>query len=427
MVFLQSQQYRSHELSSSTESVAQISRWPKAIRSLGYRNFRLYWTGQIISQVGTWMQIVAQGWVVYNLTDSPLMLGLVSVVALLPVVPISLLAGVLSDRFSRKKLIMVTEFVLMLQAVIMAVLIWTNLIQVWHVVVLSLVLGAAAAVEQPARLAFVVDVVGKDDLSNAVALNASASNAARIIGPAIAGMIIAAVGEAMCFFINGISYLAVILALVAIRTIMQPKKSGALRVAGSLKDGFLYLKSSRVLQDLLVIVSFASFLTIPYIALMPVFARDILKVGAEGLGYLLTAVGVGAILGAVLVANLQSGKRGAWLVTANVLGPIFLIFFCFSRNFELSMGFVVLVGASNAIRLTLGNSLTQLNTADGYHGRVMSVFNLLFNGLSRVGALVIGGFAEIISLSVVLGISAVISAVLGVIMLFQMPHIRRLP
>lgn len=413
-------------MSTSVESLPQPNRWPKAIRSLGYRNFRLYWSGQIISQIGTWMQIVAQGWVVYNLTDSPLMLGLVNFAALLPVVPVSLLAGVLSDRFSRKNLIMATEFVMMVQALIMALLIWFNVIQVWHVILLSLVLGAAAALEQPARLAFVVDVVGKEDLSNAVALNSSASNLARIIGPAIAGMIIAAIGEALCFFINGISYLAVILALVAIRITWKPKETGSLKVAGSLKDGFMYLKRNRILQELFAIVSLASFLTIPYIALMPVFARDILRVGAQGLGYLLTAVGVGAIIGALLVARLQAGKRGEWLMYANLIGPVFLIIFCISSNFYLSLVLVMLIGAANAIRLTLGNSLTQLNTADEYHGRMMSIFNLLFNGMSRVGALVIGGFAEIIPVSWVLGASALISAILGLIMIFKMPGVRRL-
>lgn len=372
------------------------------------------------------MQIVAQGWVVYNLTNSPLMLGLVNFASLLPVVPISLLAGVLSDRFSRKKLIIISEAVLMLQALIMALLLWMNVIQVWHVIVLSLILGAASALEQPARLAFVVDVVGREDLSNAVALNSSATNAARIIGPAIAGVIIASIGEAMCFFINGVSYLAVILALIVIRIPWEPKKTGALKVRGSLKEGFLYLKDNKVVQGLLLIVSLASFLTIPYIALMPVFARDILQVGSEGLGYLLTAVGIGAILGALLVARQQSGQRGKWLMIANFLGPIFLLGFSFSGNFYLSLILVVIVGAFNAVRLTLGNSLTQLNTAEAYHGRMMSIFNLLFNGMSRVGALVIGGFAEIISVSWALGISAFMSAFIGLIMIFKMPGVRKL-
>jgi MFS family permease len=382
--------------------------------------------GQIVSQMGTWMQIVAQGWVVYELTDSTLMLGLVNFAALLPVLPVSLLAGVLSDRLPRRKLIIVTESVLMLQALIMAGLIWSNLIQVWHVIVLSFILGAASAIEQPARLAFVVDVVGKDDLSNAIALNSSGYNTARIVGPAVAGLIIAAIGEAACFFINGISYLAVILALIAIRLSNESRKQESLQVVGSLKDGFGYMKDSKTILGLLFIVSVASFLTIPYIALMPVFARDNLQTGADGLGFLLTAVGVGAIVGAMLVAYLRQGSRGKWLILANILGPIFLIFFSFSRSYQVSLMLVVLVGASNSIRLTLANSLIQLNTSDEYHGRVMSIFNLLFNGMSRVGALAIGGLAEFITTSWALGTSAFISAFLGIIIIFKMPSVRKL-
>jgi MFS family permease len=191
----------------ASEPLTGSTRWMRPVRSLRVRNFRLYWSGQTVSQIGTWMQIVAQGWVVYNLTDSPLMLGLVNFVALLPVVPVSLLSGVLSDRFPRRSLMIVTETVLMLQALVMAALLWFDVIQVWHVVVLSFVLGAAAALEQPARLAIVSDMVDEDDLSNAVALNSSSYNLARIIGPSIAGLVIAAIGEAACFFLNSATYL----------------------------------------------------------------------------------------------------------------------------------------------------------------------------------------------------------------------------
>jgi MFS family permease len=406
--------------------LTETTRWPRAFRSLRHKNFRLYWSGQIISQIGTWMQIVAQGWVVYSLTDSPLMLGLVNFAALLPVVPVSLLAGVLTDRFPRRELIIITETVLMAQALIMAGLLWTGTLQVWHVIVLSFILGAASAIEQPARLAFVVDVVGKEDLSNAVALNSSGYNSARIIGPAIAGMLIAAIGEAACFFVNGISFIAVILALFAIKVNGEQRKREALPVAGGLKDGFKYMKDSKIILGLLFVISIASFLTIPYIALMPAIAKDKLQVGADGLGFLMTAVGVGAIAGALLVANLQSGKRGKWLLVANVIGPIFLILFVYSGSYWLSLILVALVGASNSIRLTLANSLTQLTTSDRYQGRVMSIFNLLFNGMSRVGALAIGGLAEVVSTTWALGISALISALVGLAMIIKMPSIRRL-
>ncbi|UCD42367.1 MAG: MFS transporter [Chloroflexota bacterium] len=414
-------------MSTSIEPAATSNRWPRAIRSFQNKNFRSYWSGQVISQIGTWMQIVAQSWVVYDLTDSPLMLGLVNFAALLPVLPISLLAGVLSDRFPRRNIIIMSESILMLQAIIMAGLIWFNIIQVWHVILLSFVLGAAAALEQPARLAFVVDIVGKKDLSNAVALNSSGFNSARIIGPALAGLMIAAIGEAACFIINGLTYLAFILVLFAIQVPHQIRKKDSIQVMGSLKDGFKYILDSKIILGLLLIVSVASFLTIPYIALMPVFARDVLQTGPDGLGFLLTAVGVGAIFGAMISAYLKDGKRGKWILAANITGPIFLILFCFSKYFIISLLIIVLVGASNAIRLTLANSLTQLNTSDEYHGRVMSVFNLLFNGMSRFGALAVGGLAEIITATWALTISAGISAIIGFVLFIQLPHIRKLP
>lgn len=413
-------------MTNTVEPMTESSKYPQVIRSLRHKNFRLYFSGQVISQVGTWMQIVAQGWVVYNLTNSPLMLGLVNFAALLPVVPVSLLAGVLSDRFSRRNIIIISESILLLQAMIMAGLIWFNMIQVWHVIALSFVLGASSAIEQPARLAFIVDVVGRDDLSNAIALNSSGNNLARIAGPALAGIIVASIGAAACFLINGISYLAVIIALMVIQLPHRTFSNEPLQVVGSLKNGFSHIMNSKIIMSLLLITSVASFLTIPYIALMPVFARDQLNTGAEGLGFLLASIGIGAILGALLVANLKKGKRGEWLVISNILGPIFLILFCISTSLPLSLLLVGLVGASNSMRLTLANSLTQLNTAEEYQGRVMSVFNLLFNSMSRVGALAIGGLAEIVSLSWALGASSFLSAVIGLIFIFKMPKLRSL-
>lgn len=411
----------------TSEPLAKSSSWPRAIRSLGDRNFRLYWTGQVVSQVGTWMQIVAQGWVVYRITDSAFMLGLVNFIGLVPVLPVSLIAGVLSDRLPRRSLIISTETVLALQALAMAGLIWFDVLQVWHVIVLSFVLGTAAALEQPARLAFVRDLVGDEDLSNAVALNASGYNTARIVGPAIAGLTISWVGESACFFINSVTYLALILALIAIRIPRQPRPEGKLQVVGSLKEGFQYIWKSSDILGLLFIVSVASFLTIPYITLMPVFAKDVLNVGADGLGFLLTTVGIGAILGNFVVAYLHAGRRGKWLTITNVLGPLFLVWFCLTPSFYTALGLVFLVGSSNAIRTTLANSLIQLNSIEEYQGRVMSIFNLLFNGSSRVGALIIGGLAEFSGAPQALGISAAISVMIGLIIHFRMSNVRQLP
>jgi MFS family permease len=391
-----------------------------------HRNFRLYWFGQMISQTGNWMQLVAQGWLVYQLTDSPLMLGIVSVVGLLPVVPISLLAGVISDRFPRRKLIIGTEIVLMLQALALAWLTWQNTIQVWHVIALSFVLGAAASLEQPARLAFVVDITSEEDLTNAVALNASVYNIARVIGPVFAGLLMGAIGAAGCFLVNGLSYLPVILALLAIRISSRSRPVVKTNIGGSLMHGFGYMWRTQTLRSLMLLVAVSSFFALPYITLLPAFAEEVLAVGPQGLGWLTTMAGVGAVAGALFVANVSARRRGWWLIAGNLLGPIFLVFFSLSGSFALSLALLVLVGAGNAVRNTLANSLLQLNADGDYQGRVMSVYNLLFNGMSRVGALGIGGLAQFVGVPLAVGMGAVISVIWGLLVIWRMPHVQRL-
>ncbi|MFB0546505.1 MAG: MFS transporter, partial [Anaerolineae bacterium] len=293
-------------------------------------------------------------------------------------------------------------------------------------VALSFVLGAAAALEQPARLAFVVDTVGKEDLTNAVALNSSVYNSARIVGPSIAGLTVAWIGEAGCFFVNGVTYLAVICALLSIRLPPRAVPKTRLQVSNSLINGFRYVWDTRTIRALMAIVAVSSFFTLPYIALMPVFARDVLQAGPEGLGFLMTGVGIGAIAGALGVANIEAGRRGKWLTLGNAIGPALLILFCLSWSFPLSLVLVVLVGASNAVRQTLANSLIQLTTSEEYHGRVMSIFNLLFNGMSRVGALAVGSLAEITGVAWAVGLGAVVSLVWGLIVIWRMPYVQRL-
>jgi MFS family permease len=354
------------------------------------------------------------------------MLGLVNFVGLVPVVPVSLLAGVISDWLPRRNLIILTEIVLASQAIVLAVLTWLGLVQVWHVVILSFVLGAAAALEQPVRLAFVVDTVGREDLTNAIALNSSVYNIARIVGPAIAGVLVAWAGEAGCFFINGVTYLAVVLALLAIRLPPHSKPEGRLQLASGLADGLKYAWNTKILRSLLIIVAASSFFTLPYITLMPAFARDVLEAGPEGLGFLMTAVGLGAIGGALFVANIRAGRRGRWLMLGNVMGPAFLVTFCLSQSFVFSLALVALVGTSNAIRQILANSLLQLSASEEYHGRVMSIFNLLFNGMARAGALGVGAVAEFTGAPLALGASAALSLVFGVAIVWGMPEVAQL-
>ncbi len=410
----------------SSEKTPSASRWPRTVRALRHRNFRLYWSGQVVSLIGVWMQIVAQGWLVYRLTDSELMLSLVNFIGLVPVVPISLLGGVISDRLPRRRLILVAEIVLLIQALVLATLTWLGLIEVWHIIVLSFVLASAAAVEQPARLAFIVDVVGKEDLTNAVALNSGVYNIARIVGPAIAGILVAGIGEAGCFFVNGATFVPVILALLAIRLPARAGLTQRLQVGGSLLNGLRYTWETKTIRSLMIIVALSSFLTLPYIVLMPVFAEDVLRVGSDGYGFLMTAVGGGAILGAVAVANVHSGRRGRWLIVSNIVAPGLLALFCLSTAFPLSLALAMLVGGANAVRQTLANSLIQIETAEPYHGRVMSIFNLLFNGMSRVGAVGVGGVAEFTGAPLAVGASAGGMLLAGMLMSWCMPSVREL-
>jgi MFS family permease len=310
--------------------------------------------------------------------------------------------------------------------VVIVGLAWSGWIQAWHIIVLSFVLGAAAALEQPARLAFVVDTVGKEDLTNAVALNSSVYNTARIVGPAIAGLLVAWIGEAGCFMLNAASYVPVILALLAIRLPAQDEPKERLPVAGGLAGGFRYTWNTRTIRSLMAVVALSSFFTLPYITLMPVFAGDVLAAGPAVLGFLMTAVGIGAIGGALIVANVGAGRRGRWLMVANLIAPAFLVLFCLSGSLALSLLLVALVGAGNAVRQTLANSLIQLTTSDEYHGRVMSIFNLLFNGMSRVGALAAGAVAEVSGAPLAIGAGAVISLIAGLVMLWGMPEVVRM-
>lgn len=413
-------------MSSSTDSTLPQPPRFQTFRALRYPNFRLFWSGQIVSLTGTWMQTIAQGWLVYELTDSPFLLGLVNFVSLLPVVPISLVAGVISDHFSRRTIVLIAETVLMIQAIVLAVLTWTHAIQVWHLMVLSFVLGAAAALEQPARLALVVEMVGKEDLSNAVALNASVFNGARIVGPAIAGLLVAGVGEAGCFFLNSATYLVAVVTLLFIKLPPAVKPEKPLKVAGGMVSGFKYVWDNKTVRALMAIVAVSSFFSLSFVVLATVFASDILHAGPSGLGFLMTGVGIGAITGSLIVANLQAGRRGKWLTISNVIGPAFLIVFALSGSFTLSMVLIILVGISNAIRQTLANSLIQINTPEEYQGRVMSIFNLLFNGLSRLGNLGVGAAAEVTGVAAAVGVGAACSLAWGIYVLWRLRYVHDL-
>ena len=303
------------------------------MRSLRHRNFQLFFSGQLISLVGTWMQSVAQSWLVYRLTGSSLLLGLVGFASQFPVFLVAPIGGTIVDRHNRHRLVIATQAVSMVLAFMLAWLTLSGRVQVWHIFVLAALLGVVNAFDIPGRQAFLVDMVGRDDLMNAIALNSSMFNGARIIGPAVAGIMVAAVGEGWCFFANAVSYLAVIagLLMMKVRNYAPPARSAS--TLENIVEGFQYVRQTGPIRALLLLLGLVSLVGMPYAVLMPIFADRILHVGATGLGLLMGATGLGALMGALILAAKQSLRGlGKWVAVCAVGFGVSLIAFAFSQN-----------------------------------------------------------------------------------------------
>jgi len=364
-------------------------------RALRSRNYRLFFLGQQVSLVGTWLAQVAMSWLVYRLTGSKLLLGVVAFAGQIPGFILAPLAGVLVDRWELRRTLVATQALAMLQAFALAVLTLTGVVNVAHVLVLSIFLGLINAVDMPARQAFVVQMIERrEDLSNAIALNSSMVNAARVLGPTVAGVLIALVGEGPCFLINGASYLAVIAALLAMR--MRPvMKPPAKHVLHELADGFNYMRGSVPIKSILLLMALVSLVGIPYMVLMPVFAQDILAGGPTTLGFLTAAAGGGALVGGLLLASRRSVLGlDRWLVAAAAAFGSALIVFSFSRHLWLSLAVLPLAGFSMIVQLAASNTLLQTIVEDNKRGRVMAFFTMAFQGMMPLGSLAAGTLAE---------------------------------
>lgn len=392
----------------------------RVLSSLKNRNYRYYWMGQTVSLIGTWMQSTAQGWLIYQLTGSSFYLGLVSALGTLPVLFFSLFGGALADRVPKRRLLLFTQSVLSLQALTLGVLVFTGVIQIWHVMLLSLLLGFMNAIDAPTRQSFIFELVGKDLLMNAIGLNSISFNTARILGPVIAGILISAVGLAHCFIINGISYLATILALISMRIPDVARASKEEQITKSVKEGLGFVRKRLDIFSLLAIVASSSLFAFSYTALMPVFAGDVLKTGATGLGGLMSAVGVGALLGALNVASMTNRAKGARVAfIANLTLSLSLILFSFSRWYWLSLFFLSGVGFSMITQNSTVNNLIQTNTPDHMRGRVMGLYNITFMGLAPLGNLLAGTIAQFAGAPIAVLIGAIINGFV-VITLFRL-------
>ena len=368
----------------------------KSVSALKHRNFRLFWTAQLISLTGTWMHQTAQGWLVYALTDSPFFLGLAGMAASLPILLFTLAGGVIADRFSKRKIILTTQGILMLLAMMLAVLVATGIVTVWHVLALAFCIGTALSFEIPARQSFIIEMVGKKDLLNAIALNSSAFHGARMIGPAIAGILMGIIGLAACFFINSLSYLATIIALLRMKfgpdEVKSAPKPGVLP---ELKEGLSYIFHHPEIYTLLISVGIISFFGFPYMSFLPVYARDILKTGETGLGVLMGFAGAGAFTGAISLALRSDTLKGDLTVAVSgIVFSIALLVFSMSETVWISYAMLFLAGVGAINQIATANNLIQLSVPDELRGRVMSSFTTMFLGMAPLGNLALGSLAH---------------------------------
>ncbi len=362
--------------------------------ALSYRDFRLFWFGQIISLSGTWMQSVAQGWLVYSLTKSPFYLGIVAAAASLPILLLSFVGGVIADRFAKRNLLLLTQGLSMIPALALGILTLLNVITVWEVALLAAMLGTINAVDVPTRQSFLIEMVGRGDVTNAIALNSAAFNGARIIGPVIAGMSIAYLGMPACFFLNAASFLAVLFALARMdaRGERRGKSEGILN---DFKKGMRFIRGDKGIKHAVALIAIFSLVGLPYISLLPVFAGEVFQRGAKGLGFLVGASGIGALTAALLIAAQREVKNNARLMAIAALCFSFaLLFFSISKVFWLSLFIIMLGGWGMVSYLASANSFIQVSVPDELRGRVMSVYSFVFLGLAPVGNSIMGLFAE---------------------------------
>ena len=374
------------------------TRFRLIFRSLHYRNFRLFFGGQSISLIGTWIQLTATPWLVYHLTGSVFLLGLIGFVGQIPILIISPFAGVMIDRWNRHRILIVTQTFSMIQALLMALLFFTGIIEIWHVVLLSIALGCINAFDAPARQSFFVEMIEKkEDLGNAIALNSSMVNAARLIGPSVAGILIAFTNEGICFLINGVSYLFVIASLLSMKVIPRKINNTNTHILQELKEGISYIFGFPPIKYIILSMGLASLMGMQFGVLMPVFAKEILHGSSHTFGFLMGSTGLGALVAALYLASKKNilGLFKKIPLAAAVFGSG-LIAFSFSRLSFLSFILMAIIGFSMMFQMASSNTILQTITDDDKRGRVMGFYAMAFMGLAPFGSLLAGGLAQMI-------------------------------
>ena len=405
-----------------------VSKLKPILRALESRNYRLFFTGQAISLIGTWMTQIATVWLVYRLTNSALLLGVVGFSSQIPNFVLAPFGGIIVDRWNRHRILIATQCLSMLQSLALAVLALTGTIDIWHIILLSLCQGFINAVDSPARQAFVIEIIDKkENLGNAIALNSSIFNGARLVGPAIAGLLIASVGTGVCFLIDGLSYIAVIAGLLAMKLKPRTVIPQTANVWQRLKEGFDYAFGFPPIRAILLLIALFSFMGMPYTVLIPIFATKILHGGAETLGFLMAAVGGGALMGGIYLSSRQSvlglGKIVAYSPAAIGTG---LIIFSFSRVLWLSLLMMFVVGLGAILQIASSNTILQTIVDDDKRGRVMSWYTMAFLGTLPFANLVAGSLASQIGAPNTIAIGGVFCILGSFVFAKQLPTLRLL-
>lgn len=404
---------------------ASRNRLPAMFRSLRYRDFTIFWTGNFLSNIGTWMQTLALGWQILLLTNSPFLLGLNGFLGSLPSLVFSLPGGAIADRLSRRRLMLSTQTTMAVLALALGLLTSFHVVTLNEILAISFFTGLASALNNPAYQAIVPDLVLREDLVNAVALNSAQFNMSRAIGPTLAGLALGAVGVAGCYYLNSLSFLALIVALLVLNLPPRGRKGGP-GVLAAMLDGLRFINRHRLLMILLSVPTFLSLFGLPYLVLMPVFARDLLHMGASGLGYLMAGAGLGAVLSALtLAAQRNAEKRGGFIMVSAAIFSLALILLSRAQTFWWSFFLLAVLGATMVGALALTNTTLQLVSPPELRGRIMSFYTLTVLGLAPLGSLWVGSVAESLGTRFALSFGGAVCLVYFLILLVSLRRLRR--
>ena len=397
-------------------------------RSLRHRNYRLFFGGQSISLIGTWMQRIALPWLVYRMTGSEVLLGVVGFVSQIPSFALAPFAGVLIDRWNRYRVLMVTQVVSMIQAAVLAWLSLTGSLEIWHIVVLSLALGCINAFDMPARHSFVIDMVeNKDDMGNAIALNSMMFNGARLIGPSVAGLVLATTGEGFCFLINALSYIFIVISLMAMRLPVSNEKKKETHIFNEMKEGLAYAFGFPPIKSIILLLGLVSLMGASYQVLMPVYAKVILRGDSHTFGFLMGAAGAGALLGAVYLASRESViKLGRIIPAATALLSCGLVAMAFNKSFPVSLFLMFFVGLGMMAQTAASNTVIQTITDDDKRGRVMSLYTMALMGTAPFGSLLAGWMAKLLGTPWTMFIGGVVCLVGALVFYKRLPALKKI-